>query len=113
MEGYDPRVANRIGHCTLALSAVACAVAFRRVPVFLWIAAYVLSALGASNAWKKRPNLSPLGWLLAVALCGGLTALCWLDQSWVVSPLYWVALAMLALVSASGFARALYMKYLG
>jgi hypothetical protein len=112
MEGYDPSVANRIGHFTLALSAIACAVGFRRVPVFLWIAAYLLSAWGASNAWRKKPDLSPLGWLLGVALCGGLTALCWLDQSWVVSPLYWIASAMLALISASGFTRALYMRYL-
>ncbi len=111
MEGYDPRVANSIGHFTLVLSAIACAVGFTRVPVFLWIGAYVLSAFGASKAWKKKPNLSPFGWLLGVVLCGGLTALCWLDQSWVVSRFYWIALAMLALTSVSGFTRALYIRY--
>ena len=63
MEGYDPRVADRIGHFTLVLSGTACAVGFRRVPAFLWIAAYVLSALGASEGMEEKAE--PIAFRLA------------------------------------------------
>jgi hypothetical protein len=85
--------------------------------MFVWILAYVVAAAAASTAWREKPNLSPLIWFLGVIVFGGLAGLMyWIgvrvpgsaNQPWMVFRLQWILIPVLALVSASGFARALY-----
>lgn len=49
------------------------------IPAFVWIIAYVLSALAGSAAWKERLNLSPVIWFLGAVLFGSLTVLMYLN----------------------------------
>jgi hypothetical protein len=116
----DPVVANRVGHFTLALSAAACALGCRGIPVLAWVAVYALSAFVASTAWREKPNLSPVVWFLGVLLFGGLTTLMYLigvrvlgtaNPPWLMFRLQWIIVPVLALISLSGFARALYVWF--
>jgi hypothetical protein len=116
----DPMTANKIGHSMLIFSAIACALVFRGIPVLLWAAIYLLSALAASTVWRKKPNLSPLTWFLGVVLFGGLTALIYTigvhafgssSRPWMIFRLRGIVVPALALTSFSGFARALYIRY--
>ena len=87
--------------------------------MFVWILAYVLAAIAASTAWREKPNLSPLAWLLGVMVFGGLAGLMyWIgtrvtgsaNKPWMVFRLQWILVPVLGLVSVSGFARALYIR---
>jgi hypothetical protein len=121
IERYDPTTANEIGHLTLLLSAIVCAIGLRGIPVFIWIIAYLFSAFfAAPTAWKEKPNLTPVVWFLGTILFGGLTALMYLigvgifgstGKPWMIFRIPGILIPMLALTSVSSFARALYVRY--
>ena len=119
MNTHDSNTGNAIGHLTLALSAIGCGIGLRGTPAFVWIAVYAFSALAASAAWKEKPNLSPLTWLFGTVMFGGLTALMYVigvrvsgsaNQPWMVFGKGGIVIPALALISVSGFARALYVR---
>ena len=77
-DDQDPTTANAIGHITLVLVSMACAVGLRGIPVFVWIIAYLFSVFVAPTIWKEKQDLTPLIWFLGAVLFGGLTALLYL-----------------------------------
>jgi hypothetical protein len=88
--------------------------------VFVWIIAYLFSAFAAPTVWKEKQHLTPIVWFLGAVLFGGLTALMCIigvrifgsaGQPWMVFHLPGIIVPILALISVSGFARALYVRY--
>jgi hypothetical protein len=115
----DSATANGIGHLALLLIAAACAVTLRGIPIFVWIVAYLFSALVAPTAWKELDDASLRLWFFGAVVAGGATGLIYAigirffgseGQPWLVFRIPGILAPFVALIASSGFIRAIYVR---
>jgi hypothetical protein len=120
LDGFDPTTANIIGHLTLIVASIVCAVGVPGIPDWIWAIAYVFSAFLAPVVWREKEDSAPVIWFLCAALFGAVTALVYVigvglfgsaGQPWVAFRIPGILAPIAALVSLSGFARALYSHF--
>lgn len=107
--------ANDLGHVTLVVLAVLCALLIRGIPVWLWAIVYLFAAWLAGTAWEEK-TWKASSWLLLCAGCAAFTALgmglgklLGLTEAWRSLKFPFLASLALALVAFSAFVRRMYL----
>jgi hypothetical protein len=101
--------ANELGHVTLVVLAVLCALLIRSIPVWLWAVVYALAVFCAKTGWKEK-TWKATSWLLLCVGCALITALGYglgiilrLPEPWQALRFPFYATLALALFAFSGF----------